>query len=125
MARPVYSDRAPAPIGPYSQAVLAGDELFCSGQVALNSANGELTGTDAAAQAEQVLKNLGAVLEAGGFTYDHVIKTTVFLIDMADFAAVNEVYAKYFGGAKPARSTVAVAALPRGARVEIDAIARR
>lgn len=125
MARPVYSDSAPAPIGPYSQAVLAGDELFCSGQVALNSANGELTGTDAAAQAEQVLKNLGAVLEAGGFTYDHVIKTTVFLIDMADFAAVNEVYAKYFGGAKPARSTVAVAALPRGARVEIDAIARR
>ena len=125
MAHPVRSDRAPAPIGPYSQAVLAGDELFCSGQVGFNPANGELTGPDASTQAEQVLKNLGAVLEAGGFTYDQVVKTTVFLIDMNDFAAVNEVYAKYFDGAKPARSTVAVAALPRGARVEIDAIARR
>lgn len=125
MAHSVHSDRAPAPIGPYSQAVVAGEEMFCSGQVGLNPINGELTGPDAAAQAEQVLKNLGAVLEAGGFTYDQVVKTTVFLVDMNEFSAVNEVYAKYFDGARPARSTVAVAGLPRGARVEIDAIARR
>lgn len=125
MNRSIVSDRAPAPIGPYSQALLAGDELFCSGQVAIDPATGELAGTDAATQAEQVLRNLGAVLEAAGMSHANVVKTTVFLIDMGDFAAVNEVYARYFDAAKPARSTVAVAALPKGARVEIDAIAKK
>jgi 2-iminobutanoate/2-iminopropanoate deaminase len=125
MAQAVRSDQAPAPIGPYSQGILAGNELFCSGQVGFDPASGELRGGDVAAQAEQALRNLGAVLEAAGMSYADVVKTTVFLIDMNDFAAVNEVYAKYFDAAKPARSTVAVAALPRGARVEIDAIARR
>jgi 2-iminobutanoate/2-iminopropanoate deaminase len=121
----IRTDKAPAPIGPYSQAILAGNELFCSGQVAIDPATGELTGTDAAAQTEQVLRNLGAVLQAAQLDYSNVVKTTIFLVDMNDFAAVNEVYAKYFDGAKPARSTVAVAALPKGARVEIDCIARR
>lgn len=125
MAQAVRSDRAPAPIGPYSQAVLAGNELFCSGQIALDPQSGELAGSDAASQAEQALRNLGAVLEAGGMSYADVVKTTIFLVDMNDFAAVNEVYAKYFDAAKPARSTIAVAALPKGARVEIEALAKR
>jgi 2-iminobutanoate/2-iminopropanoate deaminase len=99
--------------------------LFCSGQVALDPSSGDLAGGDAAAQADQVLRNLGAVLEAAGMTYAQVVKTTVFLVDMNDFTAVNQVYAQYFDAAKPARSTVAVASLPRGAKVEIDAIARR
>jgi len=121
----IRTDKAPAPIGPYSQAILAGSELFCSGQIAIDPATGELTGSDAKAQTEQVLKNLGAVLEAAQMTYANVIKTTIFLIDMNDFTSVNEVYAKYFDSSKPARSTVAVAALPKGARVEIEAIARK
>jgi|SRR5579884_1871954 len=125
MGQAVRSNRAPEPIGPYSQGILAGNELFCSGQVGFDPATGEIGASDAAGQAEQALRNLGAVLEAGGMSYADVVKTTVFLIDMNDFAAVNEVYAKYFDKAKPARSTVAAAALPRGARVEIDAIARR
>ena len=125
MNQPVLSENAPAPIGPYSQAVRAGSELFCSGQIALDPASGQLVGEDAAAQARQALQNLGAVLQAGGMTYADVVKTTIFLIDMQDFAAVNEAYAASFEGAKPARSTVAVAALPKGARVEIEAIARR
>jgi len=121
----IHSGKAPAPIGPYSQAIGNGDEVFCSGQVGLNPATGELEGTDAAQQMHQALRNLGAVLEAAGIGYEHVVKTTLFLVDMSDFTAVNEVYAKYFGTSKPARSTVAVAGLPRGARVEVDAIARR
>lgn len=121
----IRTDKAPAPIGPYSQAILAGNELFCSGQIAIDPATGELTGADAAAQAEQVLKNLGAVLEAAQMSYGNVVKTTIFLVDMNDFASVNEVYAKYFDAAKPARSTIAVAALPKGARVEIEAIAKK
>jgi 2-iminobutanoate/2-iminopropanoate deaminase len=125
MNQAVRSENAPAPIGPYSQAVAAGSELFCSGQIALDPASGELVGTDAAAQAQQALRNLGAVLQAGGMSYDDVVKTTIFLVDMNDFSAVNEVYAAHFDTAKPARSTVAVAALPKGARVEIEAIAKR
>lgn len=121
----IRTDKAPAPIGPYSQAILAGNELFCSGQIAIDPATGELTGSDAASQAEQVLKNLGAVLQAAGMDYSNVVKTTIFLIDMNDFSAVNAVYAKYFDSSKPARSTVAVAALPKGAIVEIDAIAKK
>lgn len=125
MAQPVKTDGAPAPIGPYSQAVAAGDELFCSGQVALDPHTGELVGNDAAAQTERAMQNLKAVLAAGGMSFENVVKTTIFLIDMNDFPAVNDVYARFFDAAKPARSTVAVAGLPRGARVEIDAIARR
>jgi 2-iminobutanoate/2-iminopropanoate deaminase len=121
----IRTDKAPAPIGPYSQAILVGNELFCSGQIAIDPATGELTGADAAAQTEQVLRNLGAVLQAAQMDYANVVKTSIFLVDMNDFAAVNEVYAKYFDASKPARSTVAVAGLPKGARVEIDAIARK
>jgi 2-iminobutanoate/2-iminopropanoate deaminase len=123
MAEAIRSENAPAPIGPYSQAIRTGDHLFVSGMIALDPQSGELLGADAAAQAEQALKNLGAVLDAAGLSYVDVVKTTVFLLDMNDFAAVNAVYAKYFDANKPARSTVAVAGLPKGARVEVDAIA--
>ncbi len=112
-------------IGPYAQAVGTGDLLFCSGQIALDPATGELTGKSAAEQTQRALKNLAAVLAAGGSGLDRVLRTTVFLKDMADFQAMNEAYAKAFGAHRPARSTVAVAGLPRGALVEIDAIARR
>jgi 2-iminobutanoate/2-iminopropanoate deaminase len=121
----IRTDKAPAPIGPYSQAILSGNELFCSGQIAIDPATGELNGSRVAQQADQVLKNLGAVLDAAGMSYADVVKTTIFLVDMNDFAAVNAVYAKYFDSAKPARSTVAVAGLPKNALVEIDAIARK
>ena len=120
----VRSDDAPAPIGPYSQAIRSGKTLFCSGQIALDPASGTLIDGDVSAQAEQVMKNLGAVLNAAGYDYGDVVKTTIFLVDMNDFAAVNDVYGRYFEASKPARSTVAVAGLPRGARVEIEAIAR-
>lgn len=124
MIEAVRSNDAPAPIGPYSQAVRSGNELFCSGQIPLDPQSGELVGgNDPAAQAEQALRNLGSVLEAAGMSFANVVKTTIFLVDMNDFAAVNEVYARFVGDTKPARSTVAVAALPKGARVEIDAIA--
>jgi 2-iminobutanoate/2-iminopropanoate deaminase len=119
----IRSEKAPAPVGPYSQAIRTGDHLFVSGMIALDPQSGELLGPDAAAQADQALKNLGAVLEAGGVSYADVVKTTVFLLDMNDFAAVNAVYAKYFDANKPARSTIAVAGLPKDARVEVDAIA--
>lgn len=121
----VQSDAAPAPIGPYSQAVRSGKTIYCSGQIALDPASGDLIEGDVSAQAEQVMKNLGAVLAAANCDYGDVVKTTIFLIDMNDFAAVNAVYGRYFNASKPARSTVAVAGLPRGARVEIDAIARK
>lgn len=121
----VVSTSAPAPIGPYSQAVRSGKMLYCSGQIALDPVSGNLVEGDVSAQAEQVMKNLGAVLEAAGYDYGDVVKTTIFLIDMNDFAAVNGVYGRYFDAGKPARSTVAVAGLPRGARVEIDCIARK
>ncbi len=117
------SERAPAPIGPYSQAVRAGAFLFCSGQIPIDPASGELVPGDVAAQTRQVMKNLEAVLEAAGLRFANVVKTTIFLVDMADFGAVNGVYGEAFGSVPPARSTVAVAALPRNARVEIDAIA--
>lgn len=121
----VLTSGAPAPIGPYSQAVRSGKELFCSGQIPLDPRTGELVAGDIGAQTQRVLDNLGAVLREAGFDYGDVVKTTIYLIDMQDFAAVNTVYERAFGAAKPARSTVAVAGLPRGARVEIDAIARR
>ncbi len=121
----VLTSGAPAPIGPYSQAVRSGKELFCSGQIPLDPQTGELVAGDIGAQTQRVLDNLQAVLREAGFDYGDVVKTTIYLIDMQDFAAVNAVYEGAFGAAKPARSTVAVAGLPRGARVEIDAIARR
>jgi len=125
VSRPILSKDAPAPIGPYSQAIRAGRFLFCSGQVGLDPATGKFAGDDVATQTRQAMKNLGAVLEAGGATFADVVKTTIFLVDMNDFATVNEAYGESFkGAAPPARSTVAVAALPRGARVEIDVIAR-
>jgi 2-iminobutanoate/2-iminopropanoate deaminase len=120
----VQTPHAPQPIGPYCQAVQSGNELYCSGQIPLDPQTGEIVAGDIAAQTERVIENLGAVLCAAGYHYADVIKTTIFLVDMKDFPAMNGVYEKYFGATKPARSTVAVAALPRGARVEIDCIAR-
>jgi 2-iminobutanoate/2-iminopropanoate deaminase len=121
----VQTDAAPAPIGPYSQAVLSRKTLYCSGQIPLDPATGNLVDGDVSAQTEQVMKNLGAVLREAGFDFTDVVKTTIFLIDMNDFTAVNAVYGRTFDAVKPARSTVAVAGLPRGARVEIDCIARK
>lgn len=114
---------APAPIGPYNQAIRAGDFLFCSGQIPLDVATGELIAGDVGAQTRQVMKNVAAVLAAAGATFAQVVKTTIFLVDMNDFAAVNLVYGESFDAAAPARSTVAVAALPKGARVEIEVVA--
>ncbi len=119
----VAADAAPKAIGPYSQAVTTDGMVYTAGQVALDPRTGELVGKTAAEQTEQVLKNLEAVLAAAGSSLGNVVKTTVYLADMADFAAMNEVYAKHFGGHKPARSTVQAAGLPRGARVEIEVIA--
>ncbi|HJD96813.1 RidA family protein [Mailhella massiliensis] len=119
----VFSADAPAAIGPYSQAVKAGDTLYLSGQIGMNPATGELVSADVKEQAAQALKNMKAVLAAAGFTVDNVVKTTVFLTDMADFQAVNAVYAETFASDAPARSCVAVAALPKGARVEVEAVA--
>ena len=119
----IRSAEGPAPIGPYSQAVRSGNHIFCSGMIALDPQDGEIRGADAQTQAVRALQNLQAVLKAGGAELAHVVKTTIYLVDMGDFAAVNDVYAEFFGRSKPARSTVAVAALPKGALVEIDAIA--
>jgi len=121
----IRTPAAPEAIGPYSQAVAAGDWLYCSGQIALDPKTGTMIGATAEEQARQVLKNLGAVLEAGGSGIDRVVKTTVFLKDMGDFAAVNAVYAAAFGEHRPARATVEAAGLPKDALVEIEAIARR
>jgi len=122
----IATDQAPRAIGPYSQAIVSGDLVFASGQIALDPKTQEMVKGDARAQAERVMENLGAVLEAAGVSFGQVVKTTIFLVDLtADFAAVNEVYGKRFAGAPPARSTVQVAALPKGARVEIEMIAVR
>ena len=122
----IQTNQAPAPVGPYSQAVQAtGAFLFCSGQIALDPSTGELVGgDDVTAQAEQVMKNLGAVLSQANASWESVVKTTVFLADMNDFAAVNEVYAQYFDtDTAPARACVEVARLPKDVKVEIDCIA--
>ena len=122
--RQVSTSSAPAAIGPYSQAVVANGLVFCSGQIALDPATGELTGGDVPAQTEQVVANLAAVLEAAGSSFAQVVRCTVFLKDMADFAAVNEVYARAFEGTvPPSRACVAVRELPKGVDVEIDCIA--
>lgn len=119
----VVTDDAPKAIGPYSQAIVANGFLFTAGQIALDPATGQVVPGDVKAQAERVLANLAAVLGAAGCSWRHVVKTTVFLQDMNDFPAVNEVYGRVLGDARPARSTVQVSALPRGVLVEIDAIA--
>ena len=119
----VFTPRGPKPIGPYSQAIRAGGFLFVSGQVGFDPQTGEFVGNDVKSQTERVLENLKVILEAAGATLNHVVKTTVFLKDMNDFPMMNEVYAKYFGAAPPARSTVQAARLPKDALVEIDVIA--
>jgi len=119
----VATGSAPAAIGPYSQAVKAGGILYCSGQIALDPATMQMVGATAAEQAERVLQNLEAVLKAGGSSFDKVVRTTIYLVSMADFAAVNEVYGKRFPNHKPARATVAVKELPKAGLVEIDCIA--
>ena len=122
----VSTDAAPKAIGPYSQAVDLGDLVFLSGQIPLDPASGQFVGAgDIVAQTERVIQNMQGVLQAAGLTLSNVVRTTVFMIDLAEFPKMNEVYARYFPQDPPARSTVQVAALPRGSRVEIDAIARR
>ncbi len=119
----VHTEQAPAAIGPYSQAIVANGVVYTAGQIALDPATMQIVEGDVVAQAEQVLRNLTAVLTAAGASWGSVVKTTIFLADMADFQKVNEVYGRVLGDARPARSTVAVAGLPRNVRVEIEAIA--
>jgi 2-iminobutanoate/2-iminopropanoate deaminase len=119
----IKTDNAPTAIGPYSQAIVANGFVFCAGQIPIDPATGQLIAGDIKAQTERVLDNLTAVLAAAGATWADVVKTTVFLQDFKDFAVVNETYGRVLGGALPARSTVQVAALPRGVAIEIDAIA--
>lgn len=121
--REVKTANAPDPVGPYSQAVIAGDYVFCSGQIALKAGTGEMVNKDIESETAQVMENLKAVLESAGSSLDRAVKTTIFLRDMDDFAVVNEVYGSYFKEVPPARSTVQVAKLPKGANVEIDCIA--
>ena len=118
------TDRAPGAIGPYSQAVSVDGWVFCSGQIPMDPATGEIVDGDIGAQTDQVLKNLAAVLEAAGGSLDRVVKTTVFLADMGDFGGMNEVYARHFGDHRPARAAVAVRTLPKNVDVEIEAIAK-
>ena len=122
MAKIIATEKAPAAIGPYSQAVVHGNTVFTSGQIPINPQSGKIEACDITAQSEQVMKNLGEVLKAAGSSFEKAIKTTCFLSDIGDFAAFNEVYAKYFIG-KPARSCVAVKDLPKGALVEVEVIA--
>ena len=123
--RAASSDDAPAAIGPYSQALVFGDLVFCSGQVALEPATGALVAGDAKAQTGRAIDNLAAVLRAAGSDLSRVLRTTVYLVDFGDFEAMNEVYGSRFGAHRPARATVGVASLPKGARVEIECIAAR
>lgn len=118
----ISTQNAPAAIGPYSQGIISGNLLFASGQIAINPATGEIEGTDIVAQTTQVMKNIGALLEAAGTDYTRVVKTSCFLADMGDFATFNEIYAKYFTG-KPARSCVAVKTLPKNVLCEVEVIA--
>ena len=122
MKKIIATTNAPGAIGPYSQGFVSGNILFSAGQIALDSATGEIVGEDISTQTEQVMKNLGAILEAAGSSYEKTLKTTCFLSDMGDFAAFNEVYGKYFTG-KPARSCVAVKTLPKNVLVEVEVIA--
>ncbi len=121
----IRTDKAPAPIGPYNQAILSGNQLFISGQIAIDPATGELNMPDLATETHQVMKNLQAILEEAGMSFDDVVKTCIFLSDMKRFAEVNEVYGQYVGENAPARETVQVAALPKFVNVEISMIAVR
>jgi 2-iminobutanoate/2-iminopropanoate deaminase len=122
MLKKISTDKAPAAIGPYSQGIIANGFLFASGQIPIDPADGEIKGMDISAQAEQVMKNIGALLAEAGSSYENVVKTSCFLADMGDFAAFNEVYAKYFTE-KPARSCVAVKTLPKNVLCEVEVIA--
>lgn len=121
----IRTDSAPAPVGPYSQAIEINGTVYCSGQIALDPTSGALVGDSPAAQTEKLMDNMRAVLEAAGLGYKNIVKTTIFLLDMKAFADVNAVYDRKLGGHKPARSTVAVSALPKGALVEIECVAVR
>ena len=121
----IKTKQAPAAIGPYCQAVMVGDTLYCSGQIAIDPATGHMVTDGVEAEAERALENLGAVLKAAGMDYQHVVRCTVYLADINDYAQVNEIYARYFSDDAPAREAVQVAALPRGARVEVSAVAVR
>jgi 2-iminobutanoate/2-iminopropanoate deaminase len=121
----VSTEKAPRAIGPYSQAVIAGELIFTSGQIALDPNTQQMVAGDIRAQTERVMDNLAAVLDAAGAAFENVVKTNIFVVDLGDFAVVNEVYGKRFPRSPPARSTVQVAALPKGARVEIEMIARK
>ncbi|MCE9611182.1 MAG: RidA family protein [Chthoniobacter sp.] len=123
MKRIIATTEAPAAVGPYSQAVAVGNLLFCAGQIPLDPATGEIVGTDVTAQTERVCQNITGVLKANNMTFSNVVKVTVFLTDLANFAAMNAVYAKYFTEPFPARSTIQVAGLPRGSQVEIEVTA--
>jgi 2-iminobutanoate/2-iminopropanoate deaminase len=121
----VSTEKAPKAIGPYSQAIVSGELIFTSGQIPLDPATQQMVTGDIRAQTERVMENLGAVLAAAGVGFENVVKASIFVVDLADFAIVNEIYGKRFPKSPPARSTVQVAALPKGARVEIDLIARK
>lgn len=124
MKKVIFTEKAPTPIGPYSQAVLSGNTLYTSGQVAINPANGELVLENIEIETEQVMQNLKAVLEAADMTFENVVKTTIFIMNMGDFARINAVYAKYFSEeTAPARETVQVATLPKNVNIEISMIA--
>ncbi len=123
MKKIISTTEAPAAVGPYSQAIRVGAMVFTAGQIPLDPKTGQIASEDIAEQTRRVLENLGAILKAENLTHDHIVKTTIFLTDMADFQTVNEIYASYFKQQPPARSTVQVSALPKGARVEIEAIA--
>ena len=121
--RPIRTDQAPAAIGPYEQAIRVGDFLFTSGQIALDPATGEFISAEIEQETELALKNIEAILKADGLGFQHVVKTTVYLADLSHFARMNKVYEKFFSASKPARACVQVAALPKGAKIEIDAVA--
>jgi len=123
MKKVIATSEAPKAVGPYSQAVAVGNFLFCAGQIPLDPATGELVEGDVTAQTDRVLQNVAGVLRANGMTFANVVKSTVFMVDLANFAAMNAVYSKYFSEPFPARSTIQVAGLPKGAQVEIEVIA--
>ncbi len=123
MKKIIKTDKAPAAVGPYSQAVQSGDKLYLSGQIAIDPAVGKLIDGDTAAQVEQIMKNITAVLSAANLTMENVVKTTIYMTDISEYGAINEAYGRYFAENPPARAAIAVAALPAGAQVEIEAIA--
>ena len=123
MRTAIQTDAAPAAIGPYSQAIRSGDLLFVSGQIPIDPETGDIVSGDVGAQTQRVMQNLGAILDTAGATFEHVVRTTVFLINLDDFALMNEVYSTYFTSPEPARSTLEVTALPKGTSVAIDVIA--